>query len=99
MAAEEPGRAADRRRTIIPAALRTPVRFLLPALVIALAGTLLLTPVASAEFWSPEEGGSPNADAIDNLYWILFALSVVVFVGVEGVTAFVQKRPAKFSGR
>ena len=83
-----PGRVADRRRTIIPAALRTPVRFLLPALVIALAGTLLLTPVASADFWSPEDGGSPNADAIDNLYWILFALSCVVFAGVEGALIY-----------
>jgi cytochrome c oxidase subunit 2 len=68
--------------------LRTPVRFLLPALLIALVGSLALTPVALADFWSPESGGSPNADEIDQLYWILFLLGVVVFLGVEGALIY-----------
>jgi cytochrome c oxidase subunit 2 len=68
--------------------LRTPVRFLLPALLIALIGSLALTPVALADFWSPESGGSPNADEIDQLYWILFFLGVVVFLGVEGALIY-----------
>jgi cytochrome c oxidase subunit 2 len=68
--------------------LRTPVRFLLPATLIAVIGTLALTPVALADFWSPESGGSPNADSIDRLYWILFALGVVVFLGVEGALIY-----------
>ena len=83
-----PRRAADRPRTIIPAALRTPVRFLLPALLLAALGTLTLSPVAMADFISPESGGSPNADSIDRLYWVLFALSCVVFVGVEGALIY-----------
>jgi cytochrome c oxidase subunit II len=83
-----PGRNADRRPTIIPAALRTPVRFLLPALLVALIGSLALTPVALADFWSPESGGSPNADEIDQLYWILFVLGIVVFLGVEGALVY-----------
>jgi cytochrome c oxidase subunit 2 len=84
----DPGRAVDRSRTIIVAALRTPVRYLLPALLLAALGTLTLTPVALADFWSPESGGSPNADSIDRLYWVLFALGVVVFLGVEGALVY-----------
>lgn len=83
-----PQRADDRTSTIIPAALRTSVRFLLPALLIAALGLLSLTPVASADFLSPESGGSPNADAIDRLYWVLFLLGVVVFIGVEGALIY-----------
>lgn len=68
--------------------MRTSVRFLLPAALIAVVGTLTLSPVAFADFLSPENGGSPNADAIDRLYWVLFALSVVVFIGVEGALIY-----------
>ena len=68
--------------------MRTSVRFLLPALLLAALGTLTLSPVAMADFLSPESGGSPNADSIDRLYWVLFALSVVVFVGVEGALVY-----------
>jgi cytochrome c oxidase subunit 2 len=64
--------------------LRSPVRFLLPALALAVLGSLALTPLASADLLSPESGGSPNADSIDTLYWLLFVLAVVVFLGVEG---------------
>jgi cytochrome c oxidase subunit II len=64
--------------------LRTPVRFLLPALALAVLGALALSPVASADLLSPESGGSPNADSIDTLYWLLFVLAVLVFLGVEG---------------
>jgi cytochrome c oxidase subunit II len=64
--------------------LRTPVRFLLPALLLAVLGTLALTPLASADLLSPESGGSPNADDVDTLYWLLFVLAVLVFLGVEG---------------
>jgi cytochrome c oxidase subunit 2 len=68
--------------------LRTSVRLLLPAALVAVLGTLTLSPVAFADFLSPESGGSPNADAIDRLYWVLFALSVVVFIGVEGALVY-----------
>jgi cytochrome c oxidase subunit 2 len=62
--------------------LRTPVRLLL-ALTLAIAASLALASGASADFFTPEDGGSPNADAVDNLYKLLFALGVVVFIGVE----------------
>jgi cytochrome c oxidase subunit 2 len=49
------------------------------ALVLALAGP------ASADFWTPEDGGSPNADRIDSLYKQVLVVATVVFFGVEGV--------------
>jgi cytochrome c oxidase subunit II len=81
-------RAVDRGRTIIPPALRTSARLLLPALLLAVLGTLSLASVASADLLSPFDGGSPNADAIDDLYWLLFALAFVVFLGVEGALVY-----------
>ena len=83
-----PRRVADRPRTNIPAALRPSARYLLPALFLGVVGTLILSPVALADFWSPESGGSPNADKIDTLYWVLFALGVLVFLGVEGLMVY-----------
>ena len=67
--------------------MRTPVRLLL-VLGLALIPTLALTGVASADFWSPENGGSPNADTIDDLYWMLFILATIVFIGVEGALLY-----------
>jgi len=40
--------------------------------------------VAAADFWTPESGGSSNADAIDNLYKFVLAIGAVIFFGVEG---------------
>jgi cytochrome c oxidase subunit II len=47
-------------------------------LLLALAGT------AFGDAFSPESGGSPNADKIDTLYWLVMAVAIVVFIGVEG---------------
>jgi cytochrome c oxidase subunit 2 len=46
--------------------------------------SLLLTSTASADFFTPESGGSPNADKIDTLYKLILGVATVVFVGVEG---------------
>ena len=67
--------------------MRSPARILL-ALLLALVAMLTLAGVAQAEFWSPESGGSPNADDIDSLYWILFILATLVFIGVEGALLY-----------
>ena len=67
--------------------MRTPVRLLL-VLGLALIPSLALAGVASADFWSPEDGGSPNADTIDDLYWMLFILATIVFIGVEGALIY-----------
>ncbi|MCW3016009.1 MAG: cytochrome c oxidase, subunit [Solirubrobacterales bacterium] len=73
----------------IPPALR-PNRLTSPRRRLALAAvavgvlSLLLTSTASADFFTPESGGSPNADKIDTLYKLILGVAVVVFVGVEG---------------
>lgn len=58
------------------------------ALFAALAGVLLLAPVASADIFSPESGGSSNADDIDTLYWFVMAVAIIVFIGVEGLLIY-----------
>jgi cytochrome c oxidase subunit 2 len=45
---------------------------------------LALAGVASADLISPQSQGSPNADRIDSLYKLVLAVSIVVFVIVEG---------------
>jgi cytochrome c oxidase subunit 2 len=74
----------------LPPARRTAPspRRLPAALALALAALLLLAPVASADLLSPESGGSPNADDIDTLYWLITAVAAVVFVVVEGVLIY-----------
>jgi cytochrome c oxidase subunit II len=58
------------------------------AALIALAAMLLLalvaSPAAMADMFTPESGGSSNADDIDSLYKIVFYVGVVIFIGVEG---------------
>jgi cytochrome c oxidase subunit II len=52
-------------------------------------GVLLLSAApAFADALSPESGGSLNADRIDTLYWLIFALATVIFVGVEGLLLY-----------
>jgi cytochrome c oxidase subunit 2 len=63
-------------------------RRLILTLLAVVTGALLLAPVASADLFSPESGGSPNADSIDTLYWFVFIVGLVVFVGVEGVLLY-----------
>ena len=71
----------------IPAALRrTPL--LLTLLATALLGSLALAGPASAGLFGPESGGSPNANRIADLYWIIFAIALVVFVVVEGALLY-----------
>jgi cytochrome c oxidase subunit II len=60
-------------------------RVLALALLAALMAVLATATGASADLLSPESGGSPNADRIDTLYWLVFAVALVVFLGVEGV--------------
>lgn len=72
----------------IPPALR-PNRFTSSRRRLALAAVavgvlcLLETSTASA-FFTPQSGGSPNADKINTLYKLILGVAVVVFVGVEG---------------
>ncbi len=39
-------------------------------------------------FFTPESGGSPNADQIDSLYKVILAIAIVIFVAVEGALLY-----------
>jgi cytochrome c oxidase subunit 2 len=62
---------------------RRPRRLAL-AVLLALALLLVLTGTAFGDAFTPESGGSPNADDIDTLYKLILAVAVVIFLGVEG---------------
>ncbi len=53
-------------------------------LLVAFAGLLALAGPAFAGAIAPESGGSPNADEIATLYKLIFAVAIVIFIGVEG---------------
>ncbi len=59
-------------------------RRLVAALLLATTGSLVLASSAFADFFTPESGGSPNADQIDSLYKIILYIAIVVFIVVEG---------------
>ena len=46
-----------------------------------------LLPTTLALF-TPQSGGSPNADEIDSLYKIILYIALVIFVGVEGALGY-----------
>ena len=77
----------------IPAALRRDhhrprFRAVILILVVALLASLMVAPVASANFITPESGGSPNANSIASLYRIVLYMAAVVFVIVEGALVY-----------
>ncbi len=89
----EGGAADDRRMNRMPPALatdrsRTRRRAFALAFAAVLVGSLALATGASADLWTPESGGSVNADSIDTLYKIILGVAVVVFVGVEGALIY-----------
>jgi cytochrome c oxidase subunit 2 len=45
---------------------------------------LILAPAAGADVFTPESGGSPNADDIDRIYKITLYVSIPIFLLVEG---------------
>jgi cytochrome c oxidase subunit 2 len=62
------------------------------ALLLALAGAtvllLALAPIASADWISPESGGSPNAGDINTLYKIVLFVGIAIFILVEGLLLY-----------
>ncbi len=62
------------------------------ALALSLAATLLLLAAlagtAFGDAFSPESGGSPQADKIDTLYWMVMAVALIVFIGVEAALLY-----------
>jgi cytochrome c oxidase subunit II len=63
---------------------RTPVL----AAGVAVIWLLTVTGVASADLLTPQSGGSPNANSIDTLYKLVFALGIIIFVGVWGTLIY-----------
>src|SRR5680860_1030585 len=59
-------------------------RFALLALVAGVVLSLFVAPAAMADMFTPESGGSSNADDIDSLYKVFFYVGVVIFLAVEG---------------
>jgi cytochrome c oxidase subunit II len=57
---------------------------MLGALAAALLALLVAAPTALADTFTPESGGSPNADDIDTLYKITLYIAIVIFLIVEG---------------
>jgi cytochrome c oxidase subunit 2 len=66
----------------MPAALRR------LGLIISVLAPLAFPAAALASALAPQDGGSPNADKINTLYWIIFALGALVFVGVMGALLY-----------
>jgi cytochrome c oxidase subunit 2 len=54
----------------------------------ALLVVLAIPDAVLADALTPESGGSSNADEIDSLYKIVFAVAIVVFVAVEGTLVY-----------
>ena len=66
---------------------------------LTLLAVLAFAPDAFANFFTPQSGGSPNADRISNLYSITLYIAAVVFVGVEGTLIYTLVRFRKRKGR
>jgi cytochrome c oxidase subunit II len=64
------------------------LRMLAAALPAAVLGALVLAPAASAGWFLPESGGSPQADSIRTLYILIALIALVIFVGVEGLLIY-----------
>jgi cytochrome c oxidase subunit 2 len=58
---------------------------------VAVGALLALAPDAFALF-TPQSGGSPNANQIDSLYKITLYIALVIFVGVEGALVYALVR-------
>jgi cytochrome c oxidase subunit 2 len=61
-----------------------PRRLLLAALAVALLAFLIAAPSALGDPFTPESGGSQNADDIDTLFKITLYVGIVIFLIVEG---------------
>ena len=60
---------------------------------------LAFAPDAFANFFTPQSGGSPNANRIDDLYIVTLVIAAVIFVGVEGTLFYALVRFRKRKGR
>jgi cytochrome c oxidase subunit II len=73
-----------------------PRRLLIAALGAALLASLIGAPAALGDPFTPESGGSQNADDIDTLFKITLYIGIVIFLIVEGTLIWSL---VKFRGR
>ena len=78
---------------------RRRLRMLAAAMPVMVTGALLLAPTASAGWFLPESGGSPNADGIRTLYILIAVIGLVIFIGVEGLLVYSMVRFRARKGR
>jgi cytochrome c oxidase subunit 2 len=76
------------RRSTTPAAKTRRRAQVIASLGAATLGSLVLAPSSLANFYAPEDGGSPNANHIHGLYMIVLIMAIIVFVIVEGALAY-----------
>jgi cytochrome c oxidase subunit II len=69
-----------------------PRRLLLAALSAAVLACLIAAPAALADTFTPESGGSQNANDIDTLYKITLYIGIVIFLLVWGTLAWTLVR-------
>ena len=77
-----------RRFSRIPHLTRASWRAATSAIALAIGLTLVTAGPASASFWAPQKGGSPNADRIHTLYTVIFVVGVIIFVAVFGALVY-----------
>jgi cytochrome c oxidase subunit 2 len=70
-----------------PPSHRRTLRCLL-VVAVALAVVGALAPAAPAGTFTPQSGGSPNADRIDSLYKVALWIALVIFFAVEGALLY-----------
>jgi cytochrome c oxidase subunit 2 len=83
----------------VPTKTRRRLRVLAAAMPVATLGALVLAPAASAGWFLPESGGSPNADGIRTLYILIAVIGLVIFIGVEGLLVYSMIRFRARKGR
>src|SRR3954462_1384438 len=83
-----PSPGPNRGTRIVAAALRSKRFIFLLVAAAAVLGMLVAAVPALADTFSPESGGSPNADKIDTLYKITGALGLVILVLVESLIIY-----------
>ena len=66
---------------------------------VAILALLVFAPTASAGWFLPESGGSPNADAIRTLYILIALIALVIFIAVEGLLIYSMVRFRARKGR
>jgi cytochrome c oxidase subunit II len=74
-------RALGPHRTSSP---HRPRRLAAAAVTAVIVGASLALAGPADAFWTPQHGGSPNADSIHTLYVFTLVIAAVIFFGVEG---------------